>query len=191
MNKLLCPQIREIIAAALAEGQNLKAVCHLYGLTLKDFEARPAGNVTGRLSLNVLGHVPENPVDEIFYENRGRTVTVPSAGAPVQLAGQERVKVYSASVQWAHDWFDLDGFYRSGHYHWGYEGDFFGLYREANYGPNIDVYNGEAPLGLEISGKRALGEIFAQGTEGVVSRTPGIGGFVEFADAAVVVVAAT
>ncbi|MFA7329464.1 MAG: glycosidase [Candidatus Delongbacteria bacterium] len=122
-----------------------------------DVEARPAGNVTGRLSLNILGHVPENPIDEIFYENRGRTVTVPAAdGPPQELAGLQRVQVHSASAQWAHDVFDLDAFYRSGHYHWGYEGDFFGLYREANYGPNIDTYNGEAPLGLELTGKRGL-----------------------------------
>ncbi len=49
-----------------------------------------------------------------------------------------------------------DGFYRTGHYHWGYEGDFFGLYREANYGTNIDIYNGEAPLGVEFTGKKQL-----------------------------------
>lgn len=35
-------------------------------------------------------------------------------------------------------------------------GDFFGLYREANYGRNMDIYNGEAPLGMEFTGKRRL-----------------------------------
>ena len=30
--------------------------------------------------------------------------------------------------------FRLEAFNRTGHYHWGYEGDFFGIYREANYG---------------------------------------------------------
>jgi hypothetical protein len=30
------------------------------------------------------------------------------------------------------------------------------LYPEANYGPNIDIYNGEAPFGFEIDGKRSL-----------------------------------
>ena len=29
-------------------------------------------NVTGTLSLNVLGHVPLNPIDDIFYEKRGQ-----------------------------------------------------------------------------------------------------------------------
>ena len=37
--------------------------------------SRPS-NVTGTLSLNVLGNVPENPIDEIFYEKRGRARTV-------------------------------------------------------------------------------------------------------------------
>ena len=38
----------------------------------------------------------------------------------------------------------LHGYYRVGHGHWGYEGDFFNLYREANYGPNLDIYNAES-----------------------------------------------
>jgi hypothetical protein len=121
-----------------------------------EVEAQPAGNVRGTLSLNVLGHVPENPIDEIFYENRGRTVTVRTPGAPVELPGLERVKVHQASVSWQHSAFDAEGFYRTGHYHWGYEGDFFGLYQEANYGPNIDMYNGDAPLGVELTGKGKL-----------------------------------
>jgi len=64
--------------------------------------------------------------------------------------------VYQASLTWDHRWFNLDGFYRTGHYHWAYDGDFFGLYPEANYGPNIDIYNGEAPLGFEFTGKKAM-----------------------------------
>ena len=64
--------------------------------------------------------------------------------------------MYRASLSWDSRMFKLDGFYRTGHYHWAYEGDFFGLYPEANYGPNIDIYNGEAPLGVEIEGKRSL-----------------------------------
>ena len=120
------------------------------------FEARPASNVTSTLSLNVLGNVPDNPIDEIFYENRGRTRTVETDAQPFRLKGIERMKVYQASVSWDERRFRLDGFYRTGHYHWGYEGDFFGLYREANYGPNLDIYNGEAPLGLEFTGKKDL-----------------------------------
>lgn len=123
-----------------------------------EFEANPAPNLTGRLALNVLGNVPDNPINEIFYENRGRpiTVPVPTERGEVTLSGLERVAVYQASVEWDHSLFKLDAFYRTGHYHWGYEGDFFGLYPEANYGPNIDIYNGLTPSGFEIAGKDFL-----------------------------------
>lgn len=121
-------------------------------------EASPSPNVRGVLSLNFIGHVAENPIDEIFYENRARVQQVSAANDPDPLAlnGIERLKVYRAEFNWENKDFDLHGFYRTGHYHWGYEGDFFGLYPEANYGPNIDIYNGEAPVGFEFTGKRNL-----------------------------------
>ena len=121
-----------------------------------EFEARPTQSVTGSVAVNILGNVPDNPIDEIFYENRGVIRTVEANGEPFTLRDIERVKLYQASVSWDDRYFRLDGFYRTGHYHWSYEGDFFDLYREANYGPNIDIYNGEAPVGMEFTGKRAL-----------------------------------
>ena len=121
-----------------------------------DVAARPSETFTANVSVNVLGHVPENPIDEIFYENRGRVRTIVADGVPMRLESNERVRLYRASVDWDARDFHLNAFYRTGHYHWGYEGDFFGLYREANYGRAIDIYNGEAPLGVEIAGKRRL-----------------------------------
>lgn len=121
-----------------------------------DITARPSESFSATLSLNVLGNVPGNPIDQIFYENRGRPRTVVTDGTPLRLNGIERLAVYRASVSWDDRNFRLDGFYRTGHYHWGYEGDFFGLYREANYGKNIDIYNGNAPAGVEFTGKRKL-----------------------------------
>ncbi len=119
-----------------------------------DIVAQPTPNVRGSISLNVLGNVAENPIDEIFYENSGRPERVRSDEGSLELSSLNRVRVYNANVSWSSRLFDLEGFYRTGHYHWGYEGDFFGLYPEANYGPNIDIYNGIAPVGLEMHGKR-------------------------------------
>jgi hypothetical protein len=118
-----------------------------------EFEARPAANLTGRMSVNFLAGVPTNPIDELFYESRARGLETSG-----DLATQERsrVDVYQAAVRWEDPRFTLDGFYRAGHYHWGYEGDFFGLYREANYGENIDIYNGAAPNGVEIEARKQL-----------------------------------
>lgn len=119
-----------------------------------DVEANPAGNVTGRASINILGNVPANPIDEVFYENRGRPRTLGGGGQTIELSDIERVKLYQASVSWEERRFQLDGFYRTGHLHWGFEGDFFGLYRNAYYGENIDIYNGMAPVGFEVTGRQ-------------------------------------
>lgn len=118
--------------------------------------ARPAPNMMANVQFNVLGNVAENPIDEVFYENRGRRITVNTTNGPVMMNSNNRIQLYRASYSWDAKHFKLTGFYRTGHYHWGYEGDFFGLYPEANYGPNIDIYNGEAPFGFEIEGKKAI-----------------------------------
>ncbi|MFN8842532.1 MAG: glycoside hydrolase family 2 TIM barrel-domain containing protein [Chryseotalea sp.] len=118
-------------------------------------EANPASNVQANVTFNILGNVAQNPINEIFYENRGRVQTLVTPNGTI-TTNPERVQVYRGEYKWNHKWFDLQGFYRTGHYHWGYEGDFFGLYPEANYGPNIDIYNGLAPQGMEITGKKTL-----------------------------------
>jgi hypothetical protein len=121
-----------------------------------DLEIKPAASVTGNLSLNILGNVGLNRIDEIFYENRGRRQTIIIDDKPEDLQGIERVKVYGASVNWEDPWFSLDAFYRVGHGHWGDEGDFFGIYHEAYYGENIDIYNGIAPNGMVFTGKKDM-----------------------------------
>lgn len=115
-------------------------------------EGNPSPNMRANVNFNVLGNVAKNPIDEIFYENRGRNVSVNTNDGEVVLSDVNRVAVYQAEFEWNAKDFDLRGFYRTGHYHWQYEGDFFGLYPEANYGPNLDLYNGEI-LGLEVDGK--------------------------------------
>ena len=127
---------------------------------------QPTPNMKVNVEFNILGNVAQNPINEIFYENRGRPLTVETPNLPANISDRNRLAVYKGDVSWNHKYFDLNGFYRTGHYHWGYEGDFFGLYPEANYGPNIDIYNGVAPVGFEIDGKRGLhGFTVAMGPE--------------------------
>lgn len=118
-------------------------------------EGNPSANMKANVNFNVLGRVAENPINEIFYENRGRAQSFDTPNGPIVVNDFNRVQVYNATYKWNAKDFDLKGFYRTGHYHWGYEGDFFALYSEANYGPNLDIYNGET-LGFEIDGKRSL-----------------------------------
>ena len=117
-------------------------------------EANPSPNMSGEVVANILGNIAENPIDEIFYENRGRPVELRGQEGNITAESLNRVDIYSASYTWNDDYFNVDGFYRTGHYHWGYEGDFFGLYPEANYGDQVFLYNGEAPFGAEIEGKK-------------------------------------
>lgn len=142
--------------AALANGfPNRLGFDHMQSFNI-GITAKPAPNVTANVQFNVLGNVAENPIDEVFYENRGRRFAVSTPNGPVLMNSNNRVQLYRASYTWDAKDFKLTGFYRTGHYHWAYEGDFFNLYQEANYGPNIDIYNGEAPFGFEVEGKKAL-----------------------------------
>ncbi|QSS98246.1 glycosidase [Psychroflexus sp. ALD_RP9] len=115
-------------------------------------EGRPAPNMRANVDFNIVGRIAQNPIDEIFYENRTRPITVASPDGETVINDNNRVAVYQAEYEWKAKHFDLRGFYRTGHYHWGYEGDFFGLYPEANYGPNLDIYGGEIS-GFEVDGK--------------------------------------
>ncbi|HEX4935926.1 MAG TPA: hypothetical protein VFV33_22255, partial [Gemmatimonadaceae bacterium] len=75
-----------------------------------ELTANPAQNVTATLALNMVGKVPDNPIDEIFYENRGRSRTVVQAdGSNYQDNSIERLKVYRASLAWDERNFRLDG----------------------------------------------------------------------------------
>ena len=118
-------------------------------------EGNPSANSSANVEFNILGNVAQNPIDEIFYENRGRPVTINGSTGTTTLTDNNRVQIYKAKYEWNAKDFDLRGFFRTGHYHWGYEGDFFNLYPEANYGPNLDIYNGEIS-GFEIDGKRSI-----------------------------------
>jgi hypothetical protein len=117
-------------------------------------EGNPAANLRAEVVLNVVGNVAQNPIDEIFYETITRRIIVDEDTDAVVNQG-DRVNLYQAEFEWNAKDFDVRGFYRTGHYHWQYEGDFFGLYPEANYGPNLDIYGGEI-LGAEIDGKGDL-----------------------------------
>ena len=122
-----------------------------------DFQVQPASNVKGSVSINVLGNAPQNPINEIFFEDRAlQKSVIGTDGQEVVISDVERIKVYQARVEWQDEWFDLEGFYRSGHFHWGFEGDFFSIYPEANYEPQVDMFNANAPNGFVFTGKKWL-----------------------------------
>jgi hypothetical protein len=58
------------------------------------------GAVAANVSFNILGSVAENPIDEIFYENRGRARLVRTTTGDQLQNDIERLRVYQASVTW-------------------------------------------------------------------------------------------
>ncbi|MBX2826710.1 MAG: glycosidase [Flavobacteriaceae bacterium] len=119
-------------------------------------EGNPSPGLRASVTASVLGNVAGNPINEIFYENRGRPYIAETTAGETLITDNNRVQIYQADLNWNNKYANVTGFYRTGHYHWGYEGDFFGLYPEANYGPNLDIYNGRAPFGFEFEGKKEL-----------------------------------
>ncbi len=119
------------------------------------FEVKPTTGVRADIVVNGLGNVATNPINEIFYENRGLPLVIRDPDGEVfALTGSNRFQVYQASFDWDSKYFLLESFFRGeGHYHWGYEGDFFGLYPEVHQQFDIDTYNANAPIGFVFSGK--------------------------------------
>lgn len=70
--------------------------------------------------------------------------------------GGDRAEVYSFSASRLSDGADFHLFYHVPRYHWGFEGDFFGLMYETTNMYDQDIWNEKAPSGLEIVGKETF-----------------------------------
>ncbi len=137
-----------------------------------DFTVQPTSKIYGKLTLNFVGNAAVNRLDPLYWENREKPLTgtptepVDPNAAPATDQGFDHVSIYAAELKADFSHFTLDGYYRTGHGHWGYEGDFFGIYRDAYYGPAIDIYHANAPFGFTVTGKQELSDFkLAFGTE--------------------------
>jgi hypothetical protein len=129
-----------------------------------DFEFNPISRIKGNFSLNILGNVVDKQLDE-YYGKRGATyVTVTSetnaAGLQVnttrEVKDNERLEIYNFNASYLSDAFDLNAFYHVPRYHWGYEGDLYGLMYEATDMEGMDIWNAKAPYGMEFVGNEFL-----------------------------------
>ena len=129
-----------------------------------DFGFQPTEDLDGQFSINILGNVAEKRPLEFTYGDRGLPVTIQTEQLvgddyeerTVTLDDRERVEIYDFSANYRGSHFDMEAFYHTPRYHWGYKGDFFGLVREATDISGMDVWNAKAPEGVEIQGKGAL-----------------------------------
>ena len=126
-----------------------------------DFEFHPTQNLDGQFSLNILGNVADKQPLEFTYGDRGLPITgftvVDLDGNDIiretSLSTGERVEIYDFEATYKGEDFDITGFYHTPRFHWGYEGDFFGLVHEATDVYGMDIWNAKAPEGIEIQGK--------------------------------------
>jgi len=126
-----------------------------------DFAFNPNSRLDGQFTLNVLGDVADKRPLEFSYGDRGldREIDVATEEiegipvTPVRIDDGRRIEIYDFSAQYRGDDFDLEAFYHTPRFHWGYEGDFFGLVAEATDIAGIDVWDASAPSGVEIKGK--------------------------------------
>jgi hypothetical protein len=132
-----------------------------------DFGFQPTDQIGGQFTLNVLGNVADTEPLEIQYGRRGLPITVFTSETTGDMTvvntqvlnDRERVEIYDFDATYEGSSVDLNAFYHTPRYHWGYEGDFFGLVREATdlTGPNgMDIWNSKAPEGVELIGKGKL-----------------------------------
>jgi len=126
------------------------------------FGLRPSPAFSADVGLHMLGGVAGNSLDPLTWETRGGTLMpedpAPGAPPPAQLTveGADRLRIETIQAHWETNTFELRAFHRVGHGHWADQGDVFGLYREAWYGPNIDTYAAEVPSGVEVVGAGPL-----------------------------------
>ena len=127
-----------------------------------DFEFNPISRIKGNFSLNILGNVVDKQLDEYYGKRGAAYITVASetnaAGLQVnttrEVKDNERLEIYNFNASYHSDAFDLNAFYHVPRYHWGYEGDLYGLMYEATDMEGMDIWNAKAPYGIEFTGKK-------------------------------------
>ena len=126
-----------------------------------DFEFQPTDDISGQFTLNILGNVADKRPLEFSYGDRGLpqirfTEDVLDGNVFIKRIGTsdtERIEIYDFDAKYEGENFDVEAFYHTPRYHWGYEGDFFGLLHEATDIYGMDIWNAKAPYGVEIGGK--------------------------------------
>lgn len=115
-----------------------------HGQTLfLDFAFRPARNFWGDFTINLIGNASDSDFDFKY-------------GDRINDQNGKHAEIYDFRATYIGDYFDLNAFYHVPRYHWGYEGDFFGLLRETTDMEGQDIWNAKAPYGVEFVGKQKL-----------------------------------
>lgn len=111
-----------------------------------NFEFEPTPNLSGDFTLNFIADASDSEF-EFKYGDRVIDEVGPSAS---------KFEIYDLRATYRNANFDLNTFYHTPRYHWGNEGDFFGLLRETTDMEGEDIWNSKAPYGVEYVGKDSM-----------------------------------
>lgn len=142
------------------DGRDGLAYDHMQSVKV-GFGINPNENLEGNITLSAIGNVAQNKIDDFFYEQNfvetvnARVVDDEGTESTETLNLKDRLNIYSADFSFKDKYYDLTGFYRVGHYHWGNEGDFFSFYPESFDLTSADTWNTGTPYGIEFAGKSA------------------------------------
>jgi len=129
-----------------------------------DFGFQPSDKVSGQMTVNVLANVADKRDLEFTYGDRGLPVILETEtifledgieipSSPVAVDSGNRVAIYDFNAKYEGENVDVEAFYHTRRFHWGYEGDHFGLLYEATDIEGVDIWDQSAPSGVEITGK--------------------------------------
>ncbi|MCK4907025.1 MAG: hypothetical protein KAS64_05715 [Spirochaetes bacterium] len=132
-----------------------------------NFHFKPFKNLFGDFKLNIMGGIPRKltgPDYESF--NRGQQVVLitkitngvyrPVVQDYVEISDKERIEIYSLNATFETVDFSINVFHHVPRFHWGYEGDWYGLYLESTDMGGMDIWHTKAPSGIEFDGKLGI-----------------------------------
>ncbi len=128
-----------------------------------DFAFQPTNRIKGDFTVNLLANVADSNF-EFRYGDRGEQITIEefedgefrTVRKTTSIDDNERVEIYDFKAFYEDNDFDLEFFYHTPRYHWGDEGDTYGLLRETTDMAGQDIWNAKAPYGFEYVGKGAM-----------------------------------
>ncbi|MGD8236485.1 MAG: glycoside hydrolase family 2 TIM barrel-domain containing protein [Chromatiales bacterium] len=115
-----------------------------------DFAFHPVKNFWGDFTINIIANASDSDF-EFKYGDRVNPV-----GIADETNTSDHIEIYDFRATYIGEGFDVNAFYHVPRYHWGYEGDFFGLLRETTDMEGQDIWNAKAPYGVEFVGKDRL-----------------------------------
>lgn len=115
-------------------------------MAFADFAFEPNKHFNSRFTLN---YTPKQAESDFEFRYGDR----------INKDRDPHLEIYDFEANLDAEHFNLNAFYHIPRYHWGYEGDFFGLVHEATDRTGLngqDIWNAKAPVGVEVNGKGAL-----------------------------------